>query len=149
MISRKPSRSSLPHTITLFNSTVIDGPKIYQPTIIRYVRYDFRKQTNVLMTGNTNADALDLLIFNGVSVATDDMGAIRKFVPAHIFLQASDGEKIGMWTLNAGDDYVGIGIVEGPPSKGGEDRRKDYSITVVDPKFGADKKVHHWEISGA
>lgn len=159
MVSRKPSRKLLPHTITLWNytgkSTVVNGVKTkqYQKTIIRYVSLDFRKITNVLQTGDTTADSLFLMIFNGVSVAMDKSGSLRNYVSSDIFLNTPEDKQPELWTLNDGDDFISIGQIEGDlfidglPA-GGEKARKDYKIKIIDPKFGLGDSIHHWEVTG-
>lgn len=149
----------LPHTVTLWNETgkgtTVHGvkQKQYQKTILRYVWLDFRKITNVLQTGDTSADSLLLFIFNGVSVAIDESGKLRKYVPSETFLNASEDEQSELWTLNDGNDFITIGraegdFFEGKNSTGGETSRKNYKIKIVDSKYSTSDVIHHWEVSG-
>lgn len=154
MVSRKPARAALPHTVTIWNKygeRVVNGSKQsqYQRTILRYVRADFQKRTNVRASGGAeNADDLFLMVFAGVSQAFSEDGVPRRFVPSPVFLRAGEEERAGLWTLNPGDDFVGLGIQLGEPSGGGERAAKSYKINIVDPKYGAGAEVHHWEVSG-
>lgn len=153
MISRQPARTMLPHTVTLRNltgETVSGGAKVkqYQKTVIRYVRYESRRRTNMLKSGGTNNDSLFLMIFNGPSVAAGEDGARRKYAPPDVFLTMPPEEQAAHWTLRAGD-AVGLGILPGDISPGGDRARKDYKINMIDPVFGADGKIHHWEVTGA
>lgn len=146
-MSRQPSRSRLRHIVTLWNC-VNEREGQYQRTVLKYVWVEFRKQRNMLATGDSNADSLMLMVFNGVSLALDDKAKRRRYVPPHVFLSMSDAERQEVWTLNAGD-YIGLGIIEGHVSDGGAVVRKDFRINVIDPKFGDSAVVHHWEVSGS
>lgn len=153
MMSRQPARAMLPHTVTLWNlsgETVSGGGKTkqYQKTVIRYVRYESRRRTNMLKSGGTNTDSLFLMIFRGPSVAAREDGGSRNYVPPEAFLTMPPEEQAVHWTLRAGD-VVGLGGLSGDISPGGDRTRKDYKINMIDPIFGADGKIHHWEVTGA
>lgn len=153
MMSRQPARAMLPHTMTLWNLSgeVVSGggkEKRYQKTIIRYVRYESRRRTNMLKSGGTNNDSLFLMIFSGPSAAAREGGIRREYVPPDAFLAMPPEEQAFHWTLRAGD-VVGLGALSGDISPGGDRARKDYKINMIDPIFGADGKIHHWEVTGA
>lgn len=153
MISRQPSRAALPHTATLWNlagETVSGGgkEKRYQKTVVRYVRYESRRRVSMTQSGGTNADSLLLMIFNGPSVAMDEAGTFRRYVSPDEFLNAEKEEQAVLWTIQAGD-VVGLGRIDGTISPGGSRARKDYRISGVDPIYGADGQIHHWEVTGA
>lgn len=153
MISRQPARSRLPHTITLWNAsgeTVSNGgkEKQYQKTVIRYVRYESRRRTATTQSGGANEDSLFLMIFNGPSIAEGEDGALQDFVPPDIFLTMNPEDREKHWTLQT-DDIVGLGTTSGDFSHGGDYERKDYKINIIDPIYGADGKIHHWEVTGA
>lgn len=153
MKSRQPARAMLPHTVTLWNmagETVAGGGKErwHQKTVVRYVRYESRRRTNTMQSGGTNADSLFLMIFNGPSVAAGEDGGPRQFTPPETFLTMPPEEQAFYWTLRAGD-VVGLGRIDGDPSPGGDRARKDYKINMIDPIYGPDGKIHHWEVTGA
>lgn len=152
-MSRQPSRSRLKQTVTLWNrygEAVVDGAcqTLWQKTTFRYVRTEIRRRTNMMATGDQEADSLLLFIFNGPSVAVGEDGVRRKYVEPHTYQNASDGQRAVLWTLREGD-FIGLGKCEGDPSEGGERVRKDYRVTIVDPKRGDGTEIHHWEVSGA
>lgn len=152
-MSRQPGRRLLKQTVTLWNRVGEDikgGSRVrkLQKTYIRHVRAEFCKRTNMLATGDRNADSLLLLIFNGASQAEDEQGHSRMFVTPDVFLLASELERIGMWTLNTGD-HIGLGVLDGDASPGGELARKDWRINIIDPIYGNDGQLHHWEATGA
>ncbi len=153
MTSRQPARSRLPHTITLWNAsgeTVVNGgkKKQYQKTVIRYVRYESRRRTATTQSGGANEDSLFLMIFNGPSIAEGKGGALRDFASPDIFLTMEPEDRGKHWTLQTGD-IVGLGVISGGFSHGGDYERKDYKINIIDPVYGADGKIHHWEVTGA
>ena len=149
MVSRKPSRAGLPHTITLWNWTgkgeVVNGAKVrqYNKVYVKYMRCD---ETNSL-AGTVNLGNMYFEIYNGVSVVTNEKGCVCKYAPPYEYLNAADQSKL--WTLNMDDDFFGIGVIaDENPSTGGERNRKDYIINNVDAKTGFDGSVHHWEVYG-
>ncbi len=153
MTSRQPARSKLPHTITLWNASgeaVVNGgkEKQYQKTVIRYVRYESRRRKTTIQSGGANEDSLFLMIFNGPSVAEGESGVLRDFAPSSTFLTMKQEDRERHWTLQPGD-IVGLGTVLGDFSHGRDYERKDYKINIIDPIYGADGKIHHWEVTGA
>ncbi len=153
MTSRQPARSKLPHTITLWNASgeaVVNGgkEKQYQKTVIRYVRYESRRRKTTIQSGGANEDSLFLMIFNGPSVAEGESGVLRDFAPSSTFLTMKQEDRERHWTLQPGD-IVGLGTVLGDFSHGGDYERKDYKINIIDPIYGSDGKIHHWEVTGA
>ena len=152
-MSRQPARSRLNQTVTLWNrygETVENGARrpLWQRTTLRYVRAELRRRTNMLATGEREADSLLLFIFQGPSVAVGEDGSRRRYVPPPLYECAAGEERAALWTLREGD-RIGLGRWEGDPSEGGDRARKDYRITVVDPKWGDGPEIHHWEVSGA
>lgn len=154
MTSRQPARSKLPHTITLWNAygeTVVNGgkEKQYQKTIIRHVRYEYRRQRATNQNGNVNADNLFLMIFNGPSIAQgEEDRTLRDFASSDIFLTMEADDRKKYWTLQPGD-IIGLGTIFEDFSKGGDCARKDYKINIIEPIYGMDGKIHHWEVTGA
>lgn len=155
MISRKPRRAILPHTITLWCWTgkerVRNGAKkkTYNKYYVKYCRYD---ETNAL-AGTVNLGNLYFEIYNGVSVVTNALnGAVCEHAAPDVYLTASADRQKELFTLNMGDDFAGLGMIEGgfadngDISAGGERRRKDYLINTVDAKYGAGGVIHHWEV---
>lgn len=154
MVSKKPNRNQLKHFVTLWNytdETIINGAKKknYQKSYLKYVHYEFKRASNILMSGSSNADSLFLMLFNGVSIVTSEDGIIRSFVPSHIFLSQTPEDRNNMYTLNDGNDFIALEFVDGDISTCGEKERKDYKLNVVTPKYGANTEIHHWEVYGS
>ncbi|MCL2517929.1 MAG: hypothetical protein FWF15_05140 [Oscillospiraceae bacterium] len=149
MTSRKPNKNALPHTVTVWNwtgnETVLNGAKVkeFNKVYVNYARYD---KTSMIADSAIFGN-IYLEIYNGVNVVTNAKGEFCKYVEPEVYLNASD--KSRLWTINTGDDYLGLGkIFDKNPSFGGERARKDYVISACDEKYGYDGLIHHWEVNG-
>lgn len=160
----KPTRAMLPHSVTLWNvagyDTVNGSQKpFYQKTFIKNVYCENKRSFRQTAEGMQAEDSFFLMIFEGVSLAYSEIMPLsggeapqiieRRYVTPDRFINASEEERAGMWTLTDGEDFIGLGLLDGHFSDNGRRSRKDYQITRSDAKRGMSEGIHHWEVYGA
>lgn len=144
----------LPHTVTLYNTTVTPNPATFEDeitsyvTILRGVFVDASKAVNVRQSGLEGADAVSLYIPFSVR-AEDETGTKKRFVPPLAFWAAED--KSGLWTLstngNGGSTFFVKGeFVAAPDIARAQD--ECFTVTKVDTRDFGSPDMQHWQVGG-
>ncbi len=142
MRSKQPRRSTLRHSITLWNS--LGEGKGYQKTYISHVDMSLKEEEREGKSAQQSRDSLTLMVFR-VSVARSADGDFRQYLPEIEFGLLPDDEKKRFFTFAPLKDYVALGRAEG------ERAGREYTVISMTPVFsprvagGADT-VHHWEV---
>lgn len=145
----------LPHTVTLFNTTVEPDKTTFEDkivsyaTILRGVFVDATKAANVRSSGLEGADAVSLYIPFSVDAVDAETGEKRHFAPPQEFWRAED--RSGMWTLstdgNGGNSFFVKGEFFGTAD---EARAQDgcFTVTKVDTRDYGSADMQHWQVGG-
>lgn len=143
--------SMFPHIVTIYN-TGEENPVTFEKethiTVLRGVFYDSTKAVNVLQSGLTGADSVNLIIPFGVEAVDGVTGEPQEYLPPKEYETAV--EKSNYWTIRTSDCFFVKGEVVRPGLSFGEINRafdNVHNVTVVDEKdFG---NLKHWEVGGA
>lgn len=153
--------SMFPHTVTLYSPTKIDTEDITRPrlvnqmTILKGVLLDATKAVNVLQSGLTTADAVELYIpydviaVDGAYADDIDNAPRKRYVGPVEYGMAEDKSEI--WTLraNENDFFVkGVAVEAEDAKRGVIDLKYDdvYTISSVDDlDYGG---LKHFEVGG-
>ncbi len=144
--------SMFPHTVTVYNTGEEDPTtfeKITHITVLRGVFFDARKAANVLESGLSNADAVNLIIPFDVEAVNGETGEAQTYLPP-LKYEASE-EKDRHWTIQTGDScfFVKGEVVEPGMSFQEINATFDsvHKVTSVDEKdFGT---LKHLEVGGS
>lgn len=140
-----------PHTVTVYNTA--ENPVTLKTenyiTVLRGVFYDARKAANVIQSGLTNADSVNLIIPFSVEAVDGVTGEAQTYLPPKEYETAMD--KAAHWTIQTGDScfFVKGEVVRPELSFQKINAAFDnvYRVTSVDEKdFG---NLKHFEIGGA
>lgn len=102
------SRRMLPDTVTIFNYIgEVDDVAKYQATQIKYCYCPMVDGVMADKKGKKTKDSITLYIFDSTSKCMDMDGAIRQFLPCHLWRLLSTEDKAQYWTIgDNGKDYV-------------------------------------------
>lgn len=143
--------SMFPHTVTVYNTG--ENPVTFEKesniTVLRGVFYDARKAANVLESGLTNADSVNLIIPYTAKATDGVTGEEQSYLPPKEYETAMD--KGNHWTVQAGDNcfFVKGEVVRPELTFQAINAAFDnvHKITSVDEKdFG---NLRHLEVGGA
>lgn len=137
--------SMFPHTVTVYNT--VESEKYI--TVLCGVFYDARKAANVIQSGLTNADSVNLIIPFSVEAVSGETGEAQTYLPPKEYEPAMDKGK--HWTIQTGNTcfFVKGEIVRPALSfqKINEYFDNVHRVTSVDEKdFGS---LKHWAVGGA
>lgn len=138
-----------PHTVTVYNTGESASYETENHvTVLRGVFYDARKGVNVIESGLTNADSVNLIIPFSVDAVDGVTGNKQKYLPPKEYETAMD--KAAHWTIKTDDCFfVKNEVVRPDLSFQQINAAFDYvhRVTSVDEKdFGS---LKHWEVGGA
>lgn len=140
-----------PHTVTVYNTA--ENPVTLKTenhiTVLRGVFYDARKAANVIQSGLTNADSVNLIIPFSVEAVNGETGEAQTYLPPKEYETAMDKAK--HWTILADNTcfFVKGEVVRPDLSFQKINAAFDnvHKVTSVDEKdFGG---LPHFEIGGA
>lgn len=138
------------HTVTVYNTG--ENPVTFEPethiTVLKGVFYDARKAANVIESGLTNADSVNLIIPFSVDATDGVTGEAQTYLPPKEYENDNQSKT---WTIKTGDNcfFVKGNIVRPGLSFQEINAAFDnvHKVTSVDEKdFG---NLKHWEVGGA
>lgn len=143
--------SMFPHTVTVYNTAEnpVTSKMENHITVLRGVFYDARKAANVMQSGLTNADSVNLIIPFDVEAVNGVSGEKQTYLPPKVY-EAAMG-KSQHWTIQTGDScfFVKGEVVRPELSFQKINAAFDnvHKVTSVDEKdFGS---LKHWAVGGA
>lgn len=139
-----------PHTVTVYNTG--ENPVTFEQeshvTVLKGVFYDARKAANVIESGLTNADSVNLIIPFSVKAVDGKTGDAQTFLQPKEYETAMD--KAQHWTIKTDDCFFVKGDIVRPDLTFQQINSafdNVHKVTSVDEKdFGG---LPHWEIGGA
>lgn len=144
--------SMFPHTVTVYNiggEDPVTFEKKQNITVLHGVLYDASKAVNVLESGLTNADSVNLIIPFDAEAVDGVSGKQQTYLPPKEYEMAMDQSPY--WTIQTGDSCF---FVKGDVVRPGLNFQQINSafdnvhrVTSVDEMdFGM---LKHWEVGGA
>lgn len=134
---------------TIYNYYKRPDSKIeYRPTVLSAVHWENNKAVNVIASGLTTADAVNLMIWFDVDAQE------RKYLKPKEYARLSPDEAYGHWTITQGQDRIVKGTIENAAVLDNVKSIVDTYDDVITVKSAdtvdyGPRSAHHWEVSGS